>query len=113
VASKPIGWKFEMKRMLRRVQKWLWDVQGLSCQEATRLAAHAMDRPLILGERARLLLHTLLCTYCKNYARQLRLLRKWARRFGAPNSPSINDDMPAASASRIKKRLESETSRAE
>jgi hypothetical protein len=99
--------------MLQRVQKWLWNVQGLSCQEATRLAAHAMDRPLILSECARLLLHTLLCTYCKNYARQLRLLRKWARCFGATNSPSIDEGMPEASASRIKKRLESETSRPE
>jgi hypothetical protein len=113
VASKAIGWELEMKKMLRRVQKWLWDVPGLSCQEATRLAAHGMDRPLILGERARLLLHTLLCAYCKNYVRQLGLLRTWARRFGAPNFPSIDDGMPPASASRVKKRLESESSRAE
>jgi hypothetical protein len=99
--------------MLRRVQKWLWDARGLTCREATRLAARAMDQPLTISERVRLLVHSLLCGYCRNYARQLALLRKWARRLSAPNAPSLEPGMPAVSASRIKKRLASETSRTE
>ena len=95
--------------MLRSIQKWLWDVQGLTCREATRLAARTMDQPLTISERFRLFLHGLLCAYCRNYARQLRLLRRWARRLGAPNAPS-RTGMPAASAARIKKRLDSEIS---
>lgn len=105
--------KVEVMATLRWVQKWLWDVHGLTCQEATRLAARAMDKPLTIGERVRLFLHGLLCGYCRNYARQLRLLHQWARRVGAPNAPSVGPGMPAASTARIKRKLESEISRAD
>jgi hypothetical protein len=96
--------------MLRSIQKWLWDVQGLTCREATRLAARTMDQSLTISERVRLFLHGLLCAYCRNYARQLRLLRRWARRLSAPNAPSSGPGMPAASAARIKKKLDSKVS---
>jgi hypothetical protein len=96
--------------MLRSIQKWLWDVHGLTCREATRLAARAMDQPLTIGEHVRLFLHGLLCAYCRNYARQLRLLRKWARSLSAPKVPSSGPAMPAGSAARIKEKLDNEIS---
>ena len=102
-----------MIAMLRWVQKWLWDAYGLTCQEATRLAARAMDQSLTIGERVRLFLHSLLCSYCRNYVRQLRLVRKWARRVSVPNAPSVGPGMPAAATARIKRKLDSEISRAE
>ena len=68
------------------VQKWLWDVHSLTCQEATRLAAGAMDQPLTIGERVGLFLHSVLCGNYRNYARRLRLVRKWAWRVSAPNA---------------------------
>ena len=97
--------------MLRRAQKWLWDAQGLTCQEATRLAARAIDHPLTVVERLRLLLHNLLCAYCRTYARHLRCMRKWARRLDAPNVPPSRAGMPTAMASRLKQRLDGEISR--
>jgi len=98
--------------MLRRALERLWVLQGLTCREATRLAAHAMDRPLTLRERLKLSLHNLLCSYCRNYSRQLRLLRKWVRHANGRNADSPEPLIPAASAFRIKKKLESEISRA-
>jgi hypothetical protein len=94
--------------MIRRILDWLWHIQGLTCREAIHLSARALDTPLPVGERVKLLMHRLLCSYCRNYARQLRLLRRWARRMGEPNVESAAIDMPPASAARIKKRLESE-----
>ncbi len=94
--------------MLRRVQKWLWDAQGLTCQEATRLAARAIDHPLTFVERLRLLLHNLLCVYCRTYARQLRWMRKWARRLDGSNVPPSGASMPTAMASRLKEKLDGE-----
>ena len=94
--------------MLRRVQKWLWDAQGLTCQEATRLAARAIDHRLSLAERLRLLLHNLLCVYCRTYARQLRWMRKWARRLDALKVPPSGADLPTAMASRLKEKLHGE-----
>jgi hypothetical protein len=63
--------------MLRRVFDWLCDLQGLTSREATRLAANAMDRPLTVRERVKLSMHSLLCSYCRSYMRQLRFVRKW------------------------------------
>ena len=96
--------------MLRRALDWLWELQGLTCREATRLAALAMDRPLNFSERVKLSMHGLLCSYCRNYMSQLRLLRKWVRRESGPDVSPLGTQMPSASASRIKKRLESEIS---
>ena len=97
--------------MLRRVLDWLWDLQGLTCREATRLSANAMDRSLTFRERVKLFMHGLLCGYCRNYMRQLRFLRKQLRRMGEPNVSPFGTELPTASAFRIKKRLESEIPR--
>ena len=94
--------------MIQQVLDWIWDIQGLTCREATRLSASAMDRPLTIRERGKLLIHRLLCSYCRTYMRQLRLLRKWTRRMGDLDVPAGATEMPSASASRIKKRLRSE-----
>ena len=97
--------------MLRRVLDWLWDLQGLTCREATRLAANAMDRPLTFRERVKLSLHNLLCSYCRSYMRQLRFVRKWVRRMRVPDASPSGTELPTVSASRIKKTLEREISR--
>jgi hypothetical protein len=97
--------------MLRRVLDWLWDLQGLPCREAIRLAANAMDRPLTFRERVKLSMHGLLCSYCRSYMRQLRFVRKWVRRMSAPDASPSSTELPTVSASRIKKTLEREISR--
>lgn len=99
--------------MLRLVREWLWDVHGLTCLEATRLAARGMDGPLTFRERVKLSMHSLLCGYCRNYRRQLRLLRKWMRRFSVHDALSPGPKIPAVSASKMKKRLEREISRSQ
>jgi hypothetical protein len=65
--------------MIQSVLDWIWRIQGLTCREATRLSASAMDRLLTIRERVKLLARSVLCSYCRNYLRQLRFLRKWAR----------------------------------
>lgn len=94
--------------MIQQVLDWIWDIQGLTCREATRLSASAMDRPLTIRERGKLLIHRLLCSYCRTYMRQLRLLRKWTRRMGNLEVPAGALQMPSASARRVTKRLRSE-----
>lgn len=96
--------------MFRRVRDRLWDLQGLTCREATRLAASAIDRQLTLRERMKLSMHGLLCSYCRNYMRQLRFVRKWVRRMSGPDASPSSTELPTDSASRIKKTLEREIS---
>ena len=68
--------------------KTLWDVQRLTCREVTRLASHGTERRLTFREQASLSVHYLLGGYCRNYSRQIRLLRRWA-----PHEPTSSLDV--------------------
>jgi hypothetical protein len=48
----------------------------LNCKQATKRMSEALDRPAGLSEGAALRLHLLICKGCRNYQRQLRLLRQ-------------------------------------
>ena len=53
----------------------------LSCKEASRLLSQSMDREMSVGELARLRLHLTLCDACRNFSRQLELLRRAVARL--------------------------------
>ena len=48
----------------------------ISCKEASRLMSRAMEQELSFWERARLRLHLAVCDACRNFGRQLALLRR-------------------------------------
>ena len=48
----------------------------ISCKEASRLLSQAMDQDLPLWDRARLRLHLAACDACRNFSRQLEVLRR-------------------------------------
>ena len=84
------------------IRQFLWNIQHLTCREVTRLCSHAMDRGLTIRERASLCVHCLLCVYCRNYFRQTRLLRRWARRTSELAALTGEQCLPSSSASRLK-----------
>lgn len=47
----------------------------LSCKEATRLMSQSLERPLTLGEKASLRLHTMICDGCRRAEHQFQFLR--------------------------------------
>jgi hypothetical protein len=49
-------------------------VLSLSCKEAARLQSQAMARPLSFSERLGLGLHLLICSWCRRFGSQVRLL---------------------------------------
>jgi hypothetical protein len=51
----------------------------LNCKEATRLMSDEMDERPTLHERNRLRLHLITCSGCRNYRRDLQLLRRACR----------------------------------
>ena len=53
----------------------------LNCREATRLLSDRLDRPLSRRQRLSLLLHTLLCSACRNFGKQSSFLSRVAARF--------------------------------
>lgn len=53
----------------------------LSCKEVNRLLSEAQDRPLGLRERLPLRLHLVMCQGCRNFEKQLDLLRQASRGY--------------------------------
>ena len=50
-----------------------------ACRKASRLASDSLDRPLSLGERLRLWLHTAICGVCKHSSAEIELIHTTAK----------------------------------
>lgn len=64
----------------------------LNCKEITHLLSDAQDRKLGWHERMRLRVHLSFCRGCRNFGRQLSILRAackgyWAKDSSAPKQP--------------------------
>ncbi len=68
----------------------------LQCDEATLLLSEAQERPLALGERAVLRMHTWVCSSCRNFGEQLGFIRQAVRGFADRNpAPHADGDPPS------------------
>jgi hypothetical protein len=54
----------------------------LPCKEVTRLVSQGLDRRLGFGERVALRVHFAICGGCRNFERQMRLLREAVQQLG-------------------------------
>ena len=52
-----------------------------NCKHTSELLSQSQDRPLTLPEKIRLHLHLMLCDGCRNFNRQLELMRAALRRY--------------------------------
>lgn len=57
------------------------------CKHITRLLSDALDRRLTTGEWVAIRLHLPTCSGCRNYRKQIRLLRVAAHRIGGVATP--------------------------
>lgn len=53
----------------------------ITCREATRIALEAEDRTLPLAERLSLRLHQRVCSNCRRFSRQVRLMNQASARW--------------------------------
>lgn len=53
----------------------------LSCKAATRLASAAQDRKLTVAEQIQLRFHLAICNGCRNFTRQIGLIRNAGRKL--------------------------------
>jgi predicted anti-sigma-YlaC factor YlaD len=53
----------------------------LKCVEATRMVSESQERELRLLERLSLRVHLMMCTGCRNFERQMPVLRRALRSF--------------------------------
>jgi hypothetical protein len=54
----------------------------MPCREVTHLVSQGLDRRLGFGERVALRVHFAICGGCKNFDRQMKLLREAVRQLG-------------------------------
>ncbi|WP_422014747.1 zf-HC2 domain-containing protein [Roseateles sp.] len=54
---------------------------SITCRDATKITLQAEDRTLPLGERLSLRLHHRVCSNCRRFARQVRLMREASARW--------------------------------
>jgi hypothetical protein len=62
----------------------------LKCKQVSHLLSEAQDRELALTERLPLRLHLLICEGCRNYGKQLDLLRTATQHY--QDAPRNNAD---------------------
>lgn len=63
------------------------------CKHITRLLSDALDRRLTTGEWVAIRLHLPTCSGCRNYRKQIRLLRDAAHTMsGISTSDAMNGD---------------------
>lgn len=58
----------------------------LNCHDATKLMSESQERKLAINERMPLKLHVMMCSGCRNFGRQMNMLRQAARSFAKGKS---------------------------
>lgn len=74
----------------------------LSCQKIIELVSTRLNNKLPLRHKMELSVHLLMCTTCKCYARQLKVLQKFAKNI---DQHSSNITLSAEARKRIQKKL--------
>jgi len=62
-----------------------------NCREITRLLSEAQERELTLGERASLRIHTAICSGCRNFGRQMNVLRGISRAYSQGAADKVRE----------------------
>ncbi|MCD8534072.1 MAG: hypothetical protein LR011_04480 [Verrucomicrobia bacterium] len=66
-----------------------------SCRDMSRLASEKLDRPLTCREKLSGSIHLFLCTWCRNYEKQLHFLRNQFLSLKVPSStPGNGQSLP-------------------
>ena len=60
---------------------------NLNCQEVSRLISDGQDRDLPAAERARMRLHFVICSSCRNVDEQMQFLHRAMRELGRKDPP--------------------------
>lgn len=80
-----------------------------SCHDITRLLSESMEHPLPLRTRLLIRLHFSICIWCKRYAKQLKLLRKYSSGFLEEGCQSGRETLSSSARERLSKALEEST----
>jgi hypothetical protein len=75
-------------------------ILSLSCEEASHLTSDSLDRELSRSERWALRMHLLVCRGCRQFKRQLDLMRTLLSKSPDSLNRSMSEQLPQLSAGR-------------
>lgn len=78
----------------------------INCKEASQLVSQAMDRPLGWRKRFDLWVHLVVCGMCRQFLKQLRLVRVTLRRMVSQAESDESVKLTDEARSRIRKALD-------
>ena len=78
----------------------------MTCKEVTRLASQSLDQPLPFMTRARIKLHTLVCSWCRRYLSQVKLIHDHAPKYEEKVDEVSPKRLSSDAKERMKKALE-------
>lgn len=67
----------------------------LNCKEATQLLSESLDRELSLSDRMNLKMHVMMCSGCRNFGRQMQVLRAASDDYASGKAP-VNEEQTNA-----------------
>lgn len=76
----------------------------LSCKDVSHLTTQALDRRLTLSERWHVWLHLRICAACRNFNRQMTLIRQAMRRLR--EQEATPGTLPEEAKARIRQTLD-------
>ena len=83
----------------------------LKCKDAGRLRSQSQDRQLTLREKAGLRLHLWICNSCREFSRQLQLIRQACQRIEESEQIGVNAaELSSQAKTRILQELASKQS---
>ncbi|MBI3146838.1 MAG: zf-HC2 domain-containing protein [Pseudogulbenkiania sp.] len=65
----------------------------LNCFNATRLLSESLERHLAIKERMALNMHTMMCSGCRNFGKQMQMLRLIAKTYA--HKPDEGESAPS------------------
>jgi hypothetical protein len=89
--------KYAMMRLMARLMP--------SCKDISALVSQAMDTQLPLKKRLSIRLHVSMCSLCRRYEKQLRLLREGMRLYADPEQNVAQKSLSPSAKERFQKAL--------
>jgi hypothetical protein len=78
------------------------------CKDIAILISQSMDQRLPLTKRISIRLHVAMCSLCRRYEKQLRLLRESTGRYANPDENEVEESLSPEAKARLQKAIESE-----
>lgn len=77
-----------------------------SCKDISALISQSMDSRLPLRKRLAIRMHVAMCSLCRRYEKQLRMIRRGLHYYANPDENAVAESLSAEAKARLQQALE-------